>query len=398
MVYASNVRETIAPALCIIGLYLYSLVCLMLAYVLGGAVSGHTLRVGRIKPLELTVWNVNLRLPPPSKLSASPSTFASFTSLCIIPRLPTLTSPTFLTLTLTRPHFTTPLCTVTVDSLTVRLNLFPTLARVSAGPWADVTLEMLRLRVYTSGRTPNDVKRLREALVGTLLFGEILRVDEFKTSIFFGPDFAGRGRELKNPHEMGADVGSRKEETRQDSGSEEEKDMPESEGEGEKGESAPIQAPVSVFASSQPDDLLVQAHTRRLHVHDRKGRIYTFGYASACLRRTWGAADLEGQRGSYHMEAVDSQWRKLPPFVLGEKIKNMNAFRYFLTLPFSIPHHLYTLVHDPLRYIDLSVPHAFIQFDDFRIRDAELVNQGFEMLSRMLLGREFGMSGMAARG
>ena len=76
----------------------------------------------------------------------------------------------------------------------------------------------------------------------------------------------------------------------------------------------------------------------------------------------------------------------------------VHPHRYFLSLPFSMPAHLYTLIHDPLRLIDLSVPHAFIQFDDFRIRDAELVTQGFEALSKLWTRETRGVSGLPARG
>ena len=44
-----------------------------------------------------------------------------------------------------------------------------------------------------------------------------------------------------------------------------------------------------------------------------------------------------------------------------------------MSFPLSVPLHLKTLVCDPLRFVDLEVPYAYIQFDDFRMRDAELV-------------------------
>ena len=319
--YLFGAPESVLLTLSLLFSYFYSGLCLSLSYLLARPILGHTLRIGRLDIFKLTIWNLSLAFPHAPQHSASPSTMASFVSLSIAPRLPTLASPRFFTLTLTCPHFTTPLCTVTVDALTVRLSLFPTLTRVSAGPWADVTLDVLRLRIFSSSRTPADVKKLREALVSTVFFGQILRIDAFKMSVVFGPDFSGRGRELKDSSDSDEHADS---ESADEGGEAEANGISD-----EEEDDAPYYSPFeSSFRSAQPDDLLIFASTERFHTHDRKGRIYTFGSASACLRRTWGAPDVEGQRGSYHMEAVDCQWRRLPPFVLGEQRKHSSILWY----------------------------------------------------------------------
>lgn len=49
---------------------------------------------------------------------------------------------------------------------------------------------------------------------------------------------------------------------------------------------------------------------------------------------------------------------------------------------FEFPVNLFTLYERPLSFVDLYVTQANITFDDFRVRDAELVVQGFVMLQQ----------------
>lgn len=52
--------------------------------------------------------------------------------------------------------------------------------------------------------------------------------------------------------------------------------------------------------------------------------------------------------------------------------------RYLLSLWKEVPTFVYKIFYDPLLYLNLHIPKADIQFDDFRVRDAELVSQIFE--------------------
>jgi len=99
--------------------------------------------------------------------------------------------------------------------------------------------------------TPLRVQRMRYALVGAMLFGDMLRFDHFSTSVVFGPDYIGRGKALG------------------DSSAEKHTSV------------------VHHVPQMDEDDLLVVTNMKSMLVHDRKGRIYDFGSVCACLRRTW---------------------------------------------------------------------------------------------------------------
>lgn len=72
--------------------------------------------------------------------------------------------------------------------------------------------------------------------------------------------------------------------------------------------------------------------------------------------------------------------------------------RYLLSLWKEIPTFVHNVFNDPLLYVNLHVPKADIQFDDFRVRDAELVSQIFERGVGPWLVNELGVESMPMRG
>lgn len=162
------------------------------------------------------------------------------------------------------------------------------------------------------------MKRLREACIGSALWGEILRVADFKTSVEFEPEYVTRDPAEPIKHMLGEGI---------DSSISVEHDPDEafefpsaaarsfathskalSNGDGnEHGTELP-----------ERDDVLVHGEIHGMMVHDGKGRMYAFGDICAALRRTYGSAIAECDRGSFDMEAHGCTWVRIPAYVLGE--------------------------------------------------------------------------------
>ncbi|KAA1478207.1 hypothetical protein DENSPDRAFT_885707 [Dentipellis sp. KUC8613] len=328
---------------------LWTLLCLVLSLLLRWPVAGHTLQIAQITLFPLTVADVHLRLPA-SRHTLSSNTTLHFALLSLSWSLPSPSSPTLLTTNLHHALLTTPLCSVSTALLTARLRILPVAWSASAGPPLHATLHDFRLRVFRSAATPRAVQRLRDAVVGTVLFGECLRLDGFKTTVRFGPSFVYSPA----PIPLGpAAIQDKNEKKNKD---------------------------------EEEEDLLVTARAETLHMHDGKGRVYAFDEVTACMRRTWGAGGRgpSEDRGTYEMEAQGARWMRLPPFVLPVRPTRMQVvLGAWLVAPAYL---IYTLLADPLRLVDLVVPAAHIRFDAFRMRDAALVQRGFEVLARAFVG------------
>ncbi|TFY75685.1 hypothetical protein EWM64_g8327 [Hericium alpestre] len=382
---------------------IYTTTCLLLSFVFETPICGHKLFIGRIS--FLSVGNVSLSLPD-SQHTISPATNIRFTSFSLHPRLPEFRTPTppesedqfrtppptFLTLNLRSALLTSSFSTVSTTHTTVHVLLYPTSwpHRTTGSPFVHTTLRGFRLRIFSSTHTPYNVQRLREALVGTIVFGEVLRFAEFRTKVQFGPDFIGHGQEMAGPgvEKMGMHDGDADGDGHNDMyghAQDAEQDPDDDDDSIDGCDAGPLARDAP---DSGHDDLFVTAHAASLHMDDLKGRVYAFDEVTACLRRTWGAyahdtADALGKqsRGEYEMTAEGSRWVRMPMVALRDQPERWwrvwlaNMRFVLLTLP-------YTLVTDPMLHVDLYVPDAHIRFDDFRIRDAELVRQGFEVAAR----------------
>ncbi|KAI0042217.1 hypothetical protein FA95DRAFT_1564557 [Auriscalpium vulgare] len=353
---------TLFDLLSVLVTLLYSALCLALSLLLRTTILSHHLTIARVsvhlRPPSIALHNVQAVFP---ERSIYPSTTIKFVELRVTPHTPSRAAPKVLTVRLTSALHVSRLSTVSTTQLTAVILIFPVLARLSAGPPVQVTLDGFRLRVFSSTATPYLVQRLREALVSTVLFGEVLRFDDLAADVRFGLDYAA----LDGPgaDKLGAPA-------QDEDGAETEPEEEQQPGAGE---------------APEEDDLLVVASTANLQMHDRKGRIYAFTHVCACMRRSWGG--FVCARGAYEMEAEGCRWQRFPPVVLGEAgLKELSMWRCIARLPLTLPVDVYTLVTDPMRFIDLVVPRAQIQFDDFRMRDAELVRQGFEGLVRAFMG------------
>lgn len=159
-------------------------------------------------------------------------------------------------------------CHLSLAKVEVTLWFFPRLFRFSAGPWFAVQLDDFKLRIRSSTNTPHWVERLRNNLVDAILTGEILRVDDFRTSIA-----------------MSSLTGTR---VRDDQDS-----------------SAAVQKP-GVTMPEFEDEVRVSAEVEGYDVINWQQRIYSFGKMRIQLRKSW----VDG-RGSYTMIAEDTRWTKV---------------------------------------------------------------------------------------
>lgn len=159
-------------------------------------------------------------------------------------------------------------CHFSLRQVEVTLWFFPVLFRFSQGPLLDVTLDDFKLRVWTSSNTPSWVQRMRRNLVSAILEGEILRCDNFGTSVGMSSMTA-----------TGVLDG-------QDS-------------------SAPPQKPGVEHPETQ-DDIRVTAHVDGCDIINWQKRIYSLGVITVQLRRSW-----VDNRGSYVMIAEECKWTKV---------------------------------------------------------------------------------------
>lgn len=159
-------------------------------------------------------------------------------------------------------------CHFSLRKVEVALWFFPVLFRFSQGPLLDVTLDDFKLRVWTSTNTPGWVQRMRRNLVSAVLEGEILRCDNFGTSVAMSSMTATAVTDG------------------QDS-------------------SAPPQMP-GVAHPETEDDIRVTAHVDSCEIVNWQKRIYSLGIITVQLRRSW-----VDHRGSYVMIAEECRWTKV---------------------------------------------------------------------------------------
>ncbi|TFK56382.1 hypothetical protein OE88DRAFT_1649643 [Heliocybe sulcata] len=161
----------------------------------------------RLAGCKLQTSRVRLRLNPPSiqiddlyyshrtaiprpelQLPDQPFTLTAAQILVNL-HIPRPTRPAWATITVKDIFHTGPEATASAAQCTINLWFFPYAFRFTAGTYAHVQIDDKRVRVFNSKSTPSWVGALRRNLILTMLKGEILRCDDFKSSVRFGvPD------------------------------------------------------------------------------------------------------------------------------------------------------------------------------------------------------------------
>ncbi|RPD69397.1 hypothetical protein L226DRAFT_555218 [Lentinus tigrinus ALCF2SS1-7] len=222
--------------------------------------------------------------------------------------------------------------TFTAASLTWRFHL----PSASNPRWCTLTCDSIfytsttgdistaSLETILCTETPYFIQRLRENLVGTFLTGEVLRADVFRTTF----RFAGLS------------------------------ERPE--------EKPPLTA-------HDDDEMSFAVLARGLHINNREGRIYTFGRIDSQIRRDWVR-----DRGSLALVAEECRWVHVYfPF---EYVAPRSGFTSLLSSLFHFPIDFVRTFNYPVSSTNLYVTRLDVTFDRFRLRDAELLKQGFSLV------------------
>ncbi|KAI9069696.1 hypothetical protein FKP32DRAFT_1671173 [Trametes sanguinea] len=394
------------------------------SYILNRPVCGHRLQIGHLS------WSTACSIRYEATLYAKSYSF-TFTSSSLSWRfhLPRTDNPRWLTVTLFDTVYTSSTGDISTTKVETVLWFFPVFFRFTAGPWADVTIDGLRIRVQKSTATPYWVQRLRENLVGTFLTGEFLRADVFRTSVRFAglsehgedkpkgytkpdakltpeePDvfrtsvrFAGLS-EHGEDNPKGYTKPDAKLTPKEPSGT-----IPESEPEDaqeDDDEPCGCCSPAVHSASNgyttyahqeeadalahadeyktQPlrahddDELRFSVLARRVHVNNTEGRVYTFGAVDAQMRRNW-----VDDRGSFAMVAEECRWVKVHfPF---ERVAPRAWYTQLVSSVFHFPIDLIRTFNYPVSSLNLYVTRTDVTFESFRLRDAELFRQGIQLV------------------
>ncbi|RPD64549.1 hypothetical protein L227DRAFT_518868 [Lentinus tigrinus ALCF2SS1-6] len=302
--------------------YLFTL----LSYVLNRPINGHKLSIGRFSLFG--AYDIKYKATVFSETYTFTFTAASLTWRF---HLPSASNPRWCTLTCDSIFYNSTTGDISTASLETILWFFPVFFRQTAGPWANITIDGLRIRVHRSTETPYFIQRLRENLVGTFLTGEVLRADVFRTTF----RFAGLSER-------------------------------------------PEEKPVGKYCTKpltahDDDEMSFAVLARGLHINNREGRIYTFGRIDSQIRRDWVR-----DRGSLALVAEECRWVHVPfPF---ECVAPRSGFTSLLSSLFHFPIDLVRTFNYPVSSTNLYVTRLDVTFDCFRLRDAELLKQGFSLV------------------
>ncbi len=278
-------------------LFLISICFIAVAsYVSRRRLAGHFLSIRRISLLSLTLHDVRYE----GILYGGSYHFVfNASSIAIRFHRPTLILPRWLSFTAHSILYRSENADMSAGTLSVIFWIFPQLFKQTAGPWTNVELDDLRLKVRHSSRTPYVIKRLRENLVGAIVGGDIYRLDDFGTTI--------HSCGLTEKYEK--DDGDYASQPITDCNGK----FPDADGNNDDCIGTPdggfntisspvLKRPMDCMNSDQ-DEVRVSAFARGLHLCNNEGRIYTFGAVDAQLRRNWTF-----ERGTFVMIAKESRW------------------------------------------------------------------------------------------
>lgn len=316
---------------------LVAVLLLTIAYFLPRALSKHKLSIGHISLLDFALHLVRYQGTLYNDTYHIRFSCARAYIRFHIPRRP---NPRWMTFTVEETMFASETCDISVGQLSVTFWFFPMFFRQTAGPWTNVELQDFRIRVMRSNATPYWVKRLRQNLVGAVVAGEILRMDDFGTSVLFQTtkDKYERSEDIQEEREAEADgvngAAAPAECERCDSGDECCHTRTSC---GTSATLDPIfkkdrRLETAPFMNRDEDEVRVTAYARGLRLHNCKGRIYSFDGVDAQLRRNWTA-----DRGTFVMVAEECRWIRVP--LEAEMERTLSWWRYVFTYDF-VSHYL----------------------------------------------------------
>ncbi|KAG5638028.1 hypothetical protein H0H81_002229 [Sphagnurus paluster] len=235
---------------------------------------------------------------------------------------------------------------VSLSSLHVSLNFLPR----SPNTFISAAMHDFRIRIYTSARTPEWIQLLRDNLVGTVLNGAYLRLDDIKTKIIFStamPESPSSDSDSDGEHEhkYNHDVDPSAAESKRK-----------------------FIDPASDSGSEDVEEAIVTLSAAHWDIasYPARDRIYIFGAIDAQLRRAWDPAI---DRGSLVLIVEDANWVPSASFPVPAHLHS-----YPSPNPSAPSPHLYRtrLLRALLPCLALHVPRLDVTFDHFRLQDAQL--------------------------
>ncbi|OCH90548.1 hypothetical protein OBBRIDRAFT_793209 [Obba rivulosa] len=348
-------------------------VCFAIAsYLFHRQIAGHHLTVARLSILTLSARDIHYTA---TLYDGTYSFDFKASSASVRFHLPRPTYPCWLTFIAGDLLYTSLTADVSVSKLDATFWVFPVLFRFTAGPWLNLVLDDFRIRIFSSRATPFYIQRLRQNLVRAILVGEYLRVDDVWTTVQFAglSDFVpGAARASTDSYGFGSggahDAHGDADGAPNGSGT---REGEEREGRLEKAED-PAEKTQKLLPRDR-EEFRASAFVRQLHINNTEGRIYTFGKLDAQLRRDW-----DSDTGTFVLVAEDSRWVRVHwPY---QRAKTtawwIQLAAGFLTFPYDL---INTFQH-PVGAVNLYIPRADITFDEYRIRDAELILQSISLI------------------
>ncbi|KNZ76306.1 hypothetical protein J132_10585 [Termitomyces sp. J132] len=282
-----------------------SLLCIVSILVL--LISGHRLRVSNFKfrlPLSISLYGLSYFYSDTVSLSSS--------HLKISLKLPKIPHMTFITTIIYDYDYIDPQHHVAVTKIYVEARLLP----VAPETFINVVLHDFKVRIIQSQNTPSWLQIMRQNLIRTVLNGEYLRLDDFKTQI------------------------------------------------------------------------TLCTRASEWHIKGAQQRLYHFGSVDAQFRYSW---DSTCDKEVFALVAQNSSWVLAPhPFDISTREdcaqqtpscfsnKLLFVLKAFLAFPLAF----FKTIYDPPSALTLHSSRLDVTFDQFRLRDAELVRQSWEYLWR----------------
>jgi hypothetical protein len=268
-------------------------------------------------PLELSLYDVHY------SGTLYDGTSFSFVSDCLHLRFlwPRRPNPKWLVFTAKDVLYKSSKADIFMGNVSSTVWFFPLLFRQTPGPWVNVEVVDFRIRIFASDATPQFVKLLRANLVSTVLDGEILRLDDFGTSMRFSGATESAVQSAADIDDDGEDERpaenlstAPRDEPYNKKFADSDRMVDESLAD-ESGSFKDISGRTSKQRRFEPvpslsreqDEVRLSVYARGLSIDNTEGRMYTFGAIDAQLRRNWTA-----NRGSFVMIAKENRWVRVP--------------------------------------------------------------------------------------
>ncbi|KAG5720367.1 hypothetical protein E4T56_gene21017 [Termitomyces sp. T112] len=316
-----------------------SLLCIVSILVL--LISGHRLRVSNFKfrlPLSISLYGLSYFYSDTVSLSSS--------HLKISLKLPKIPHMTFITTIIYDYDYIDPQHHVAVTKIYVEARLLP----VAPETFINVVLHDFKVRIIQSQNTPSWLQIMRQNLIRTVLNGEYLRLDDFKTQI----TLCTRGTVPNTPARESVNLVD--------------------------GKAREI--------STNSDQSVATLKASEWHIKGAQQRLYHFGSVDAQFRYSW---DSTCDKEVFALVAQNSSWVLAPhPFDISTREdcaqqtpscfsnKLLFVLKAFLAFPLAF----FKTIYDPPSALTLHSSRLDVTFDQFRLRDAELVRQSWEYLWR----------------